>query len=64
VEKAAQNAPLTALKTYPPWASVAPLSISPWRVMATCMAGALCSQCLVEPSMSANRKVMVPVGGC
>jgi hypothetical protein len=27
------------------------------------MAGAFCSHILVEPSMSVNRKVTVPVGG-
>src|SRR5215208_3506072 len=39
------------------------LKISSWRVSAACMAGALFSQSLVEPSMSVNRNVRVPVGG-
>src|SRR5215208_5980340 len=39
------------------------LSNSSWRTNAACMAGASCSQSLVEPSMSVNRNVTVPVGG-
>src|SRR5215213_8747403 len=39
------------------------LKISSWRVSAACMAGALFSQSLVEPSMSVNRNVRVPIGG-
>ena len=42
---------------------MASLSNSSWRANAACMAGASCSQSLVEPSMSVNRKVRVPVGG-
>src|SRR5215213_4685374 len=39
------------------------LRILSWRANAACMAGASSSQSLVEPSMSVNRKVRVPVGG-
>src|SRR5215208_544609 len=39
------------------------LSNSSWRVNAACMARASCSQSLVEPSMSVNRNVRVPIGG-
>src|SRR5215211_9233019 len=39
------------------------LSNSSWRANAACMAGGLSSQSLVEPSMSVNRNVTVPVGG-
>ena len=42
---------------------MAPLSNSSCRANAACMARALFSQSLVEPSMSVNRKVRVPVGG-
>src|SRR5918999_707378 len=42
---------------------MAHLSNSSWRANAACIAGALFSQSLVEPSMSVNRKVRVPVGG-
>src|SRR5829696_3417289 len=42
---------------------MAPLSNSSWRASAACIAGASCSQSLVEPSMSVNRNVRVPVGG-
>src|SRR5215213_8377552 len=42
---------------------MAPFRILSCRVNATCMAWALCSQSLVEPSISVNRKVTVPVGG-
>src|SRR5829696_8939225 len=42
---------------------MAHLSNSSWRAKAACMAVASCSQSLVEPSMSVNRKVTVPVGG-
>src|SRR5215217_2994692 len=36
---------------------------SSWRASATRMAGASSSHSLVEPAMSVNRKVTVPVGG-
>src|SRR5918994_6315300 len=42
---------------------MADLSNSSWWANAGCMAGAFSSQRLVEPSMSVNRKVTVPVGG-
>ena len=42
---------------------MARLSISSWRANAACMACGLLSHILVEPSMSVNRKVTVPVGG-
>src|SRR5215211_6381022 len=39
------------------------LSITSWRAKAACMACGLLSHILLEPSMSVNRKVTVPVGG-
>src|SRR5918994_3108938 len=39
------------------------LSITSWRASAACIACGLLSHILVEPSMSVNRKVRVPVGG-
>src|SRR5215211_3054686 len=42
---------------------MASLSNSSWRANAACMAGALFSHILVEPSMSVKRKVTVPEGG-
>ena len=42
--------------------SMALLSSSSWRARATCMAEESRSQRRVEPSMSVNRKVTVPVG--
>jgi hypothetical protein len=42
---------------------MAHLSNSSWWANAACMAEALCSHILVEPSMSVNKKVTVPVGG-
>jgi hypothetical protein len=61
--KAAQKASPTVLKTYPPLPSMALCRISSWRTRAFCMADASRSHILVEPSMSVNRKVTVPVGG-
>src|SRR5919112_5386157 len=42
---------------------MAPLSNSSWRASAACIAFWLLSHMPVEPSMSVNRNVTVPVGG-
>ncbi len=42
---------------------MASLRIRSWQRRAARMASGLLSQSLVEPSMSVNRKVTVPVGG-
>src|SRR5215204_7073708 len=42
---------------------MASLRISSWRVNAACIACGLLSHIAVEPSMSVNRNVTVPVGG-
>src|SRR5215212_5761439 len=42
---------------------MAPARISSWRASEACIASGSFSHILVEPSMSVNRKVTVPVGG-
>src|SRR5215213_7339783 len=63
VGKAQQKSSPTVLKTYPPCSCVAFLKIASWRERAPCMGCGCLSHLFVEPSMSVNRKVTVPVGG-
>src|SRR5829696_4589033 len=63
VGKAAQKASPTVLKTKPRLDSITSRRISSWRERAARMASGSFSQSFVEPSMSVNRKVTVPVGG-
>jgi hypothetical protein len=63
VGKAAQKASPIVLKTWPPWASMALRKISSWRERTVRIVSGLFSHILLEPSMSVNRKVTVPLGG-
>src|SRR5829696_3037383 len=63
VGKAAQKASPTVLKTWPPLAAMAPCMASSWRPRAVLIVSGHSSHSLLEPSISVNRKVTVPLGG-
>src|SRR4051794_8518287 len=50
------------LKTYPPFASMACRIRASWRERAACICRGNCSQRFVEPSISVNKNVTVPLG--
>jgi hypothetical protein len=51
------------LEDVAPWASMTLHRISSWRARAARIVAGLSSHILLEPSMSVNRKVTVPLGG-
>src|SRR5579859_6315545 len=62
--KAAQKASPIVLKTVPPCPVILACKIASWRANARCMAAGYSSQSRVLPSISVNRKQIVPAGGC